>query len=149
YMPPEQAEGKIDQISPASDVYALGAILYEMLTGHPPFQAPSAWETLQAVLTSEPVAPRSVNRQIPRDLDTICLKCLSKSPLRRYQLAQPVIDDLVRWLDGRPIVARPASYLERTIKWIKRHPALAVAISLVTISLVVVLTTVVQYNARL
>ncbi len=122
YMPPEQAQGKRVLIGPASDVYALGAILYECLTGRPPFRAESVIKTIEQVIHSDAVSPRTLNMAIPRDLETICLKCLEKEPHRRYGTAQLLADDLERFLGGEPIVARPARALERSVKWVRRHP---------------------------
>jgi tetratricopeptide (TPR) repeat protein/tRNA A-37 threonylcarbamoyl transferase component Bud32 len=134
YMAPEQAEGKTDQIGPAADVYALGAILYECLTGRPPFLASSVLEVLDQVRSAEPLPPRRLQVNVPRDLETICLKCLQKAPAARYASAADLAADLDRYLDGRPILARPVPAWERTAKWARRHPAqagLAVAVLLV------------------
>src|SRR5262249_26856601 len=98
YMPPEQARAEADQIGPEADVYALGAILYEVLTGRPPFQGATAAETVLLVLTEDPVPPRRFQPQVPRDLETICLKCLEKKPGRRYASAQSLAADLARFL---------------------------------------------------
>jgi eukaryotic-like serine/threonine-protein kinase len=107
YIPPEQALGKAGKVSRQSDVYALGAMLYHLLTGRPPFQGQTVTETLQQALNTEPVAPRSLNPAIPRDLQTICLKCLEKEPPRRYATTEALAQDLGRFLDGKPIQARP------------------------------------------
>ena len=125
YMPPEQAAGQIRAVGPAADVYALGAVLYAALTGRPPFQAATPVETLKQVIEREPVALRQLSPGLPRDLETIVLKCLNKNPQRRYLSAQGLADDLRRWQDGRPIVARRSSFRERAVKWAQRRPAVA------------------------
>ncbi len=125
YMAPEQVAGHHDQIGPATDVYALGATLYEVLTGRTPFRGESASETLRLVLNAEPVAPRSLRPGLPRDLETICLKCLHKEPSRRYRSAADLRDDLLLFLDGRPIRARRSSGAERAARWCLRNPVIA------------------------
>ena len=111
-MSPEQASANRAEIGAASDIHALGAILYELLTGRPPFQGASTLETLDQVRSQNPVPLRRLNPKIPRDLETIALKCLEKNPARRYASAEALADDLRRWLDGRPIQARPVSPIE-------------------------------------
>lgn len=124
YMPPEQARGT-DAVTTASDVYGLGAVFYHLLTGHPPFTGATALEVLRNAETKEPVHPRALNHKLDRDLATICLKCLEKSPARRYRSAAAFADDLDRWQRGEPVHARAAAWYERLWKWSKRHPATA------------------------
>jgi len=123
YMAPEQAAGNIKEIGPTTDIYALGAILYEMLTGRPPFHDDSPFETIMQVIRDEPVAPSSLIPKVPLDLEIICLKCLEKNPIKRYATALELADDLRRFIEGDPISARSATKVERVRKWIRRHPA--------------------------
>jgi serine/threonine protein kinase len=125
YMSPEQIDGDRSRIGPAADIYGLGAILYHLLTGHPPFAAASLSEMFDWIRTREPDPPRGFNPAIPRDLETICLKCLQKDPRRRYESAGSLADELSRWLDGRPILARPVSPLEKGWRWCRRRPMIA------------------------
>ena len=125
YMPPEQAAGERGLFAPAMDVYSLGAILYELITGRPPFRAESTLELVIQVLELDPIAPRLMNPNIPRDLETICLKCLAKDPQRRYSSAAALAADLDRWLNDQPIHARPVSSLERAWRGCRRRPAIA------------------------
>jgi tetratricopeptide (TPR) repeat protein len=136
YMAPEQADGRGQGIGPAVDVYALGAVLYEALTGRPPFQAAGVLETLDLVRAREPVPPRRFQPGVGRDLETICLKCLEKEPARRYASALDLADDLGRYLRGETVRARPAGPLERLHKWARRRPAQA---GLVAVSVAAVL----------
>ena len=130
YMAAEQAEGAIDQIGPRTDVYALGAILYEMLTGRPPFKGASIAETLEQVRLQDPAPPRRLRPQAPKDLETICLKCLAKKPDNRYGDAQRLAEDLDRFLLDQPIHARPVSSWERGRKLVRRHPATATSLAM-------------------
>jgi WD40 repeat protein/predicted Ser/Thr protein kinase len=122
YMPPEQAQGHMERIGPLSDVYSLGATLYCLLTGRPPFQAASALDTMKHVLEREPVSPRQINPAVDRDLETICLKCLEKTPERRYPSATALAEDLERFLEHRAILARPVSSFEKAGRWCRRNP---------------------------
>jgi tetratricopeptide (TPR) repeat protein len=147
YMAPEQALGQ--EAGAPADVYALGAILYEAVTGRPPFRAATVLQTLEQVRSQEPVPPSRLQTGLPRDLQTICLKCLQKSPGNRYPSAAALADDLGRFLRGESILARPATPWERAWKWARRHPSAAGLLVVSAVALATVVTSVVVYNARL
>lgn len=129
YMAPEQAAGRTHMIGPATDIWALGGILYKMLTGRPPFEADTSLDTLDLVRKHDPVPPSRLQPKVPRDLDTICFKCLEKQPIKRYASAEALADDLRRFLNGEPILARPTPMAERAVKWAKRRPVAALLIA--------------------
>ncbi len=147
YMPPEQAEGRIKDLGPAVDIYALGAILYELLTGRPPFKGETLMDTVRQVVHEEPVSPVRLNSKVPFDLQVICLKCLEKEPRRRYVSAAALADDLRRWLNGEPIRARPAGALERAVKWSRRRPAAATLIAVSVLALAALIGLAVWHDA--
>ena len=138
YMAPEQADPKQGQTTAASDVYALGAILYQLLTGRPPFVAETISQTLRLVAENEPISPRLLNPALSRDLETICAKCLEKDPQRRYASAQELADELARFLRDEPIRARPIAPGARLARWCKRKPTLASALGVGTVLLAVI-----------
>ncbi len=138
YMAPEQVAGRRGEVGPATDVYALGATLYEIVTGRPPFRGDNEVETLRLVVESEPVPPRSLRPGLPRDLETICLKCLRKEPWRRYDTAAGLRDDLRRFLEGRPIRARRISAAEWAWRWCRRNKAAAALLAAVFVLLMAV-----------
>ncbi len=142
YMPPEQATGKRGKVSRRTDVYALGAILYHALTGRPPFVGEGLAETVQQVLSVEPVSPRVLNPSVPADLETVCLKCLEKEPAKRYATAQMLAEELGRFLEGKPVLARPVGRLAKTWRWCQRRPALAGMTAALALSLGLGLTAV-------
>jgi len=134
YMAPEQAQGLRDQITTATDVYGLGTLLYALLTGNSPFRADTVQETIRQVIHQEPRRPRALNPQADPDLETVCLKCLEKEPKKRYASAHELAEDLERWLDGKPILARPVSTPERLGKYIRRHPVTSVLIGMLVLT---------------
>ena len=143
YMAPEQAAGRVKEIGPACDIWALGAILYHLLTGRPPFLGATAYETVELVLRTDPPPPRRLTPKVPADLETICLKALEKQPSRRYATAAAMADDLDRFLKNEPIHARPVGSVERAVRWSQRHPAIAgllLALALVVTTSIVVLS---------
>ncbi len=133
YMPPEQAGGQGAAAGPEADVYAIGATLYALATGRPPFQAATPTDTILQVIHQEPVPPRRLNPGIPRDLETICLKCLEKDPARRYATAEALVGELRRFLAGKPILARPVGLLERAWRWSRRNRLAAALITVVAL----------------
>ena len=147
YMAPEQARGAA--ATTASDVYGLGAILYHLLTGHPPFEGGTPLEIMRRLATEDPVPPRGLVPSLPRDLATICMRCLAKEPARRYRSAAELADDLRRWLDGGNVQARPAAWPERTWKWARRHPAYATLLAALTAGAGILGTVLVQGHALL
>jgi WD40 repeat protein len=149
-MAPEQAAGKGKDIGPHTDVYALGAILYETMTGRAPFQADTPLETLQQVVGEEPALPSRLKPKLPRDLETICLKCLLKEPARRYASAAALADDLQRFLSGEPIRARPVGRTEKVWRWCRRNPTLAGAVAAASVFLVsgTVVSSLLAFQAR-
>ena len=138
YMPPEQAGTNRGAIGPAADVYALGSTLYAMVAGRPPFHAATPMDTLLQVLSDDPVSPRSLNPTVERDIETICLRCLEKDPARRYASAAALAEDLRRYLDGKPILARPVGAPERAWRWARRKPALAAALGATALLLIAI-----------
>jgi tetratricopeptide (TPR) repeat protein len=149
YMAPEQAQGKTELIGPSADIYALGTILYELLTGRPPFRAETPLDTVLQLLANEPLPPRSWQPRLPRDLETICLKCLAKHPSRRYPSARGLAEDLDRFLAGEPIHARPAGAWEQAGKWMKRRPLAAALLGISSVAVLALLLVSLAYCSRL
>jgi hypothetical protein len=149
YMAPEQAEGRVKEIGPSADVYALGALLYELLTGRPPFKGARPLDTLLQVIHDEPVPPRRLNPKVPHDLETVCLKCLQKDRRKRYASALDLALDLEAVRDGRPIRARPVGALERAWRWGRRRPLLAALGAFSAAALVLLLVGAFWFSARL
>lgn len=147
YIAPELV-GRGKESTAAVDTYSLGAILYDLLTGRPPFRGETPFETLDQARTSEPVPPRRLRPAIPRDLETICLKCLQREPSKRYATAEGMADDLARFLRHEPIRARPISVAERLVKWGRRNPALALLIAVSSLSLVLFVALNLMYSER-
>jgi WD40 repeat protein/serine/threonine protein kinase len=148
YIAPEQASGRTRDVGPAADVYALGAILYELVTGRPPFRGETPLDTVLQVMHDDPVPPKRLNPVVPRDLETVCLKCLSKPPGKRYADAAALADDLRRFLNGEPIRARPLSAWGRGVKWARRHPAIAVLMSMTAVAAVALVAVLAVSYAR-
>jgi serine/threonine protein kinase/TolA-binding protein len=149
YMAPEQAQGAVHSIGPASDVYALGSMLYETLTGRPPFRAAKPLDTVQQVISQDPVPPSRLNPKVPRDLETICLKCLQKEPRKRYASAEALAEDLRRFQASEPIEARPTPMWERAWKWARRRPAVAALVAVIGLAAVGLLWGGLWYNGQL
>jgi WD40 repeat protein len=153
YMAPEQAEGRLSDLGPHTDVYALGAILYELLTGRPPFQGATVLDTLRQVTQQDSVPPHrllgSNSRACPTDLETICLKCLHKRPERRYFTGEALAEDLASYREGRPIIARPVGVLERAIKWVRRHPTAAALLAAASAAMLLLMAGILVHNAQL
>ncbi len=147
YMAPEAAGA--GPIGAPADIYSLGAILYEALTGHPPFRGANFADTIEQLKTQEPVTPRSLQPKVPRDLETICLKCLQKEPRKRFVSAESLADDLRRFLDGEAITARPIGVIERSARWMNRHPGPAVALVGTALTALLVLGLSLFFNAKL
>jgi WD40 repeat protein len=149
YMAPEQASGLKGAITRSTDIYGLGAVLYALLTGRPPFQSDSVLETIEDVKLREPEPPSGVNRRVDRDLETICLKCLEKEPDHRYRTAQDLADDLECWLRGEPIAARRVGLIEQTWRWCRRNPrATALLVTMILLALVATVGFAIALNAR-
>ncbi len=149
YMSPEQAAGRLGEIGPATDIYALGAMLYEALTGRPPFRASTPLDTVLQVQLDEPVPPSRLAPRLPRDLETICLKCLQKQPVKRYASASALADDLERFLRDEPIQARPVPPWERAWKAARRRPTATASVIAMLLAVIAVVAVVVVKNSQL
>ncbi|MDX1929096.1 MAG: serine/threonine-protein kinase [Pirellulaceae bacterium] len=149
FMAPEQAAGRTHEFAASTDVYALGAILYRLLTGRPPFVAPDSIKVLMKVLTDEPISPRKLEPSVPVDLETICLKCLQKPTARRYQSAKELHEDLRRFLEGHPIHARASTRIEKLLKWSKRNPTIVTSISFAVLSAISVIVGLLWHGRQL
>jgi eukaryotic-like serine/threonine-protein kinase len=149
YMAPEQARSRSEELGPATDVYSLGTILYEMLTGRPPFDAATPAETIALLLRDDPLPPTQLKAGLPRDLTTICLRCLEKSPRKRYATAFDLAEDLRRFQAGKPILARPISPVGRALRWCRRHPLAAALAGICGVMAAAFVTTVVIYDYKL
>src|SRR5206468_6844238 len=133
YMAPEQAVGETRKVSSVTDVYGLGAVLYQLLTGQPPFAGGTTYETIRLLRDTEPRPPRLLNPKIDRDLSTICLKCLEKDPLRRYSSALALAEDLEHWVKHEPIQAKPSGFFTHARKWVRRNPSTSVYVTLLVV----------------
>ncbi len=149
FMAPEQAAGRTNEFAASTDVYALGAILYRLLTGRPPFVAPDSITVLLKVVTEEPISPRKLEPSVPVDLETICLKCLQKPTARRYPSAKELHDDLRRFLEGHPIHARASTRIEKLVKWSKRNPTMVTSISFAVLAAISAIVGLLWHGRRL
>ncbi len=149
YMAPEQASGVVRNIGPSVDIYGLGAILYDLVTGHPPFSSPDPVQTMMKVLTDPPVPPRVLQPRLPVDLETIILKCLEKKKAHRYQTAAELAEDLQRFLGGQPISARPTPFYRKAAMWVTRHPVLSTGMALLALLVAGVIGGISYHNFQL